>query len=43
MGHRQIATTIRAYGHLEATLIPQAAARAERALLDLPPESVTKT
>ena len=33
MGHRQISTTIRAYGHLERTMIPGAAARAEEALL----------
>ena len=39
MGHRQITTTIRAYGHLERTLIPDAAARSERALLG---ESGTK-
>jgi integrase len=33
MGHRDIATTIRNYGHLERTLIPDAAARAEAAVL----------
>jgi integrase len=33
MGHRHIATTIRAYGHLERTMIPDAAARSEAALL----------
>jgi hypothetical protein len=34
MGHRSITTTIRAYGHVEKTMIPDAAARAEAALLD---------
>ena len=33
MGHRDIATTIRNYGHLERTLIPDAAARTEAAVL----------
>ena len=36
MGHRSITTTIRAYGHLERTMIPDAAARAEAALLERP-------
>ena len=40
MGHRSITTTIRAYGHLERTMIPEAAARAEAAILDaLPADS----
>ena len=34
MGHRSITTTIANYGHLERTMIPDAAARAEAALLD---------
>lgn len=33
MGHRDIATTIRNYRHLERTLIPDAAARTEAAVL----------
>ncbi|MDH3227452.1 MAG: site-specific integrase, partial [Thermoleophilia bacterium] len=33
MGHRQISTTINSYGHLERTMIPDAAARAESAVL----------
>jgi integrase len=33
MGHRDIATTIRNYGHLERTLIPDAALRTEAAVL----------
>jgi hypothetical protein len=33
MGHRDIATTIRNYGHLERALIPDAAARTEAAVL----------
>ena len=36
MGHRDIATTIRNYGHLERTLIPDAAARTEAAVLVRP-------
>ena len=36
MGHRDIATTIRNYGHLERTLIPDAAARTEAAVLGRP-------
>jgi integrase len=39
MGHRQIATTINSYGHLERTMIPDAAARAENAVLGTPEES----
>lgn len=34
MGHKSITTTIRAYGHLERTMIPDAAARTEDALLE---------
>jgi hypothetical protein len=33
MGHRDIATTNRNYGHVEPTLIPYAAARTEAARL----------
>lgn len=33
MGHRQITTTINAYGHHEGSMIPAAAARAEAAIL----------
>ena len=33
MGHRNITTTIANYGHLERTMIPEAAGRAEDALL----------
>lgn len=37
MGHRDIATTIRNYGHLERTLIPDAASRTEAAVLGSQP------
>jgi integrase len=34
LGYRSITTTIRAYGHLERTMVPDAAARTEAALVD---------
>jgi integrase len=37
MGHRSITTTIRAYGHMERTMVADAAARAEAPLLDAAP------